>query len=395
MHGRFGQMIIVMLSLAALLWPPPDVRGATSVEVGQSIADTIDATQANTTAVQAQAGQIEALQVDLAELIGQLDQLRQSLAALTARVTAIEADIPEVADPPTEPQDPVIEPEPAPVKTAVTGDWVLARLLAGQKQFNDLVVTGGVRLVWKTVNDVTFTRCEFRRDDAGFLLVVQARDDGTDASRSWTFNQCTFKNATASGAADDCSGLYLAGVDQFVFNGGAAVHNGWYGDGRWMRNHNVYLLKVGKVIFNDFLFKEGASQGLKAAGFEEVQVNRCTFDGNIVDLATDNRYHCGQLLVTDTIFRGTGGDGGILGIYAWSIDLNFSKNSGVLDLARFTRCTWIGPGITKTGNNYVLKAQGGNINKVELIDCDWSQWTDTPTVVNNVGDRLEVKKSAQ
>ncbi len=294
-------------------------------------------------------------------------------------------DVPTVPDVPTAPDVPA---DPPPTNVAKQVVWDLTP--QDGKTYSNLILRGGVRAVWQSVNNVTFIDCDFR--DAAVLLTVQARDDGSDASRNWRFVRCTFKGATR----DDWGhshGAFLQGVDNFVFSNCVFSDNGWLGNARFNQNHNVYLLDVGAVTFSNCTFDRAAAQGIKGLGYRRLEVDNCTFSGNLIDIGSDDRSASGALIVRNCRFYNTGGVDSIGLTIGWSLALEHYNNDLISVLIE--DCKWSGPAVSS--NTWAVKLAGGGVKSAQIIDCDFSQWkinTDVwPKIVNQIGGRLLIKNS--
>ncbi|MCC6682557.1 MAG: hypothetical protein IT445_16780 [Phycisphaeraceae bacterium] len=294
---------------------------------------------------------------------------------------------------PEEPTSPTIDDDGT--RTTVSNLQVQAG-----KTYSNLIIKGGVSVVWKTINDVTFINCDFR--DASVLLQVQAKDDGSSASSNWTFKNCTFKGATRSDWGHS-QGTFLKGVKNFTFEDCVWEHNGWIGTTRFNQNHNVYLDSRRdadhptwaineNVKFIRCKFIEAAAQGVKMRGFIGLQFIDCTFRGNLIDLANDTRSPGSGLIVRNCVFRDTGGTDSINLTYGWSIHLK-SPASNPLESATISNCNWIGPGVSSgpgwSGTIGVLLQESG-VKSVLIENPDFSQWTGEKTIRNEIGDRLRV-----
>ncbi|MCC6683294.1 MAG: right-handed parallel beta-helix repeat-containing protein [Phycisphaeraceae bacterium] len=297
-----------------------------------------------------------------------------------------EPDTPDVQDVPQEPAPPQEPNDPPPTNAVKQVVWNLAP--QDGQTYRDLTLRGGVRAVWQSVNDVTFIDCDFR--DAAVLLTVQARDDGSDASRNWRFVRCTFVGATR----DDWGhshGAFLQGVDNFVFSDCTFSGNGWLGRARFNQNHNVYLLDVGAVTFTGCTFDRAAAQGVKGLGYRRLEVSDCTFSGNLIDIGSDDRSASGYLIVRNSRFYNTGGVDSIGLTIGWSLALEHYNND--LNSILIQDCQWFAPAVDN--NVWAMKFAGGRVRSAQVIGCDLRQWKVNtsvwPKIVNHIGGRLTIK----
>ncbi|MCC6683293.1 MAG: right-handed parallel beta-helix repeat-containing protein [Phycisphaeraceae bacterium] len=258
------------------------------------------------------------------------------------------------------------------------------------RTYRNLIIRGGVRVAWQSINDVTFIDCDFR--SAAVLLTVQARDDGSDASKNWKFIRCTFVGATR----DDWGhshGAFLQGVDNFTFQNCLFKNNGWLDEARFNQNHNVYMLDVHTVRFYNCTFQRAAAQGLKALGYKRVVVDGCTFRGNLIDIGSDDRSASGYLIVRNSHFYNTGGVDSIGQTLGWSLALEHYNND--LKQVQIRKCTWHQPAVNT--NVWAMKFAGGELHSAEVVGCDLRQWKVNtniwPKVVNGIGGRLQISGS--
>lgn len=250
------------------------------------------------------------------------------------------------------------------------------------KTYRNLHIKGGIRLVWQSVNNVTFENCLF--SDGEQLLVLQAKDDGSSNCSNWTLRDCSFVGATRSDWGHS-HGAFLQGADNIKFINCLFKHNGWIGTQRFNQNHNVYLCKAKRITFDNCHFIEGAAQGIKMRGFERLEVLNCYFRGNLIDLGGDDRSVGGELIVKNCRFEDTGGKDSTGATLAWSINLEYA--SYPLNSVLIQDCSFKGP--NASSNTRALKFSGGNLKKATMVRCDLSQWTGTK-IVNEIGTRLSI-----
>lgn len=266
--------------------------------------------------------------------------------------------------------------------------------------YRNLIIHGGVNVVWRSVDDVTFINCDFR--DATTHVTVQAQDDGSGACSNWTFKNCTFKFAKRSDWGHT-HGCFLKGVKNFTFEDCVWEHNGWIGTTRFNQNHNVYLdsrrdadhptWAINENIrFIRCQFIEAAAQGVKMRGFTKLTFDNCTFKGNLIDLANDTRSPGGELIIKNCTFINTGGTDSINLTYGWSIHLK-SPSENPLQSATISNCKWIGPGVSDgpgwSGTIGILLQEAG-VKSVLIENPDFSQWHGETEIKNQIGDRLKV-----
>lgn len=254
------------------------------------------------------------------------------------------------------------------------------------KTYRNLIIKGGVSVVWRTIDDVTFENCDFT--DAKTLLVVQARDDGSDASSGWTFRGCTFRGATRSDWGHS-HGAFLAFVDDFSFEDCTFELNGWIGGKRFNQNHHVYMVNVGTVTYRRCKFIKASAQGLKCLGFKLLVVDGCEFRGNLIDIGGDDREPAGDMVVANTRFIDTGGTDSINLTYGWSINLEYSRNP--LNQVTIRDCSWSG-GVT-SGPGFsglrAIRAAGSGIGSVLVEYPNFDQWNGDK-IINQIGGRLRL-----
>ncbi len=299
------------------------------------------------------------------------------------------------ADEPTqdEPTSPTIDDDGT--RTTVTNLQVQAG-----KTYKNLLIKGGISVIWKSIDNVTFINCDFR--DATTHVTVQAQDDGSGACSNWTFKNCTFKFAKRSDWGHT-HGCFLKGVKNFTFEDCVWEHNGWIGTTRFNQNHNVYLdsrrdadhptWAINENIrFIRCQFIEAAAQGVKMRGFTKLTFDSCTFKGNLIDLANDTRSPGGELTIKNCTFINTGGTDSINLTYGWSIHLK-SPSENPLQSATISNCKWIGPGVSDgpgwSGTIGVLLQESG-VKSVLIENPDFSQWHGETEIKNQIGDRLRV-----
>lgn len=255
---------------------------------------------------------------------------------------------------------------------------------AGQT-YRNRTILGGVRVVWKTIDDVTFINCDFvdlTTDSRSTLLLVQAQDDGSSACHNWTFKNCTFIGATRSDWGHS-HGAYLQGVDNFVFEECVFKDNGFIGTARFNQNHHVYMLNVGTMTFSRTTFDHAAAEALKCLGFEKILVEDCTFARNLVDIAGDDRSPAGDIVIQRCTFTDTGGSDSSGNVLGWCIVFQYSDNS--LDSVKVVDCIFKNPAVDI--NTWAIKMEGSLLASVTTEGNDLSQWTGVDDYINKIGDR--------
>ncbi|MCC6683395.1 MAG: right-handed parallel beta-helix repeat-containing protein [Phycisphaeraceae bacterium] len=272
-----------------------------------------------------------------------------------------------------------------PLQNASTKQEVWNLIPQSNTTYSNLILRGGVRAVWQSINNVTFIDCDFR--DSTVMVTVQARDDGSDASSNWKFIRCTFVGATRSDWGHS-HGAFLQGADKFVFTNCVFSFNGWLGEQRFNQNHNVYMLDVGEVTFSGCIFHRGAAQGLKGLGYRKLEVTGCVFSGNLIDIGSDDRSASNILIVRNCRFYNVGGQDSVGNTLGWSLALEHYNNP--LNYVLIQGCKWYGPAVTF--NAWAAKLAGSGVHSATISDCDLTSWQITtstwPKIVNYIGTRL-------
>ncbi len=272
-----------------------------------------------------------------------------------------------------------------PLQSTATKQEVWNLIPQAGQTYSNLILRGGVRAVWQTIDNVTFIDCDFR--DAGVLLTVQARDDGSDACHNWKFIRCSFVGATRSDWGHS-HGAFLQGADNFVFTNCVFSFNGWLDGARFNQNHNIYLLNVGNLTFSGCAFHRAAAQGIKGLGYRRLEVNGCVFSGNLIDIGSDDRLASGVLIVRNCRFYNVGGQDSVGNTLGWSLALEHYNNP--LNYVLIQNCKWYGPAVST--NAWTVKLAGNGVQSASISDCDLTEWhinTQTwPKIVNYIGTRL-------
>lgn len=260
---------------------------------------------------------------------------------------------------------------PAPgVKTTVT-NW---KPVTGGK-YRDLIIKGGVRVVWQSINDVLIEDSDLI--NAADLMLVQAKADGSGACANWTVRRVNIIGAKRDDWGHS-QGVYLEGVKgTFLFEDGVIADNGLTQGKRFNQNHNVYLAgPVETVIFRRMVLRNPAAQQIKARGFKTLLVEGCTLNGGLIGIGGDDRMDAGDVIVRDTIIKNVGGTDSNGLTLGWGINFEFIKDWGqgrkslksvLLDGVKF-----IGPAVNT--NTRAVKFAGKITNKPVVTNCDFTEW---------------------